>query len=170
MKKTTKVGLLVLSAMLLASAASALEIVKEVRVDSVNGDPVHEEFTFTGQGYEGFVLKAINGTAEGGNRISSAVIDLNGIKILGPADFNQKVSDVQRTIAPLDNENTLSVSLRSNPGGFIVLQVMGEPTLDLPPDPGPEGDTTIEGIDVNDNGVRDDIERWIGLNANRPEM
>jgi len=44
------------------------------------------------------------------------------------------------------------------------VQILGEPTLNLPPDPGPAGDETIEGVDVNENGVRDDIERWIGLN------
>ena len=33
--------------------------------------------------------------------------------------------------------------------------VMG---IDLPPDPGVEADKTIEGIDVNNNGIRDDVE------------
>ncbi|MEN8687786.1 MAG: hypothetical protein AB1Z50_09500, partial [Desulfuromonadales bacterium] len=36
-------------------------------------------------------------------------------------------------------------------------------------DPGPAGDETIEGVDVNDNGIRDDIERWIGLNFRSSE-
>jgi hypothetical protein len=49
------------------------------------------------------------------------------------------------------------------------VQILGEPTLNLPPDPGPAGDETIEGVDVNENGVRDDIERWIGLNYRNSE-
>ena len=28
----------------------------------------------------------------------------------------------------------------------------------LPPDPGPEADKTVEGIDANENGIRDDVE------------
>lgn len=31
----------------------------------------------------------------------------------------------------------------------------------LPPDPGEAGKATLEGIDANANGVRDDVERWI---------
>ncbi|MEP7162787.1 MAG: hypothetical protein ABI747_03420, partial [Candidatus Moraniibacteriota bacterium] len=33
----------------------------------------------------------------------------------------------------------------------------------LPPDPDEAGKATIEGIDSNGNGVRDDIERWIAV-------
>ena len=33
--------------------------------------------------------------------------------------------------------------------------VMGD---NLPPDPGPEADKTVEGIDANENGIRDDVE------------
>ena len=34
-------------------------------------------------------------------------------------------------------------------------------TIPLPPDPGEAGEATIEGIDANTNGVRDDVERFI---------
>jgi hypothetical protein len=33
----------------------------------------------------------------------------------------------------------------------------------LPPDPGAPGKATLDGIDSNKNGVRDDLERWIAL-------
>ena len=33
----------------------------------------------------------------------------------------------------------------------------------LPPDPGPAGMATLAGIDSNNNGVRDDVERYIAL-------
>ena len=33
----------------------------------------------------------------------------------------------------------------------------------LPPDPGEPGKATVAGIDSNGNGVRDDVERWIGF-------
>lgn len=149
---------------LTVSTGFALELVTEARIQSLTGEPVQDTVTFVGQGYEGFVLKIINGEVSGENRISSAVVSLNGIKILNPSDFNQNVSSINRSITPRDVENTLSVSLRSAPGGVLLVQVLGEPLLDLPADPGPAGDATIEGVDSNDNGIRDDIERWIGLN------
>jgi len=33
----------------------------------------------------------------------------------------------------------------------------------LPPDPGEAGRATLEGIDSGNNGVRDDVQRWIAL-------
>lgn len=38
---------------------------------------------------------------------------------------------------------------------LTLADVMGD---NLPPDPGPEADKTIEGIDANNNGIRDDVE------------
>lgn len=52
---------------------------------------------------------------------------------------------------------------------------MGGPCLpralrNAPPDPGPENDKTLAGIDANRNGVRDDVERYILENfSNEPE-
>jgi len=168
MKKTGFI-LMLLVACSLASTASALEVIAEARIESATGEPVQEGLRFWSQGYEGIVLNVQNGTEDGSNRVSSAVVSLNGVKVLSPADFNQKVAELQRSIAPHDQENILTVNLRSNPGGYLLVQILGEPTLNLPPDPGPAGDETIEGVDVNENGVRDDIERWIGLNYRSSE-
>lgn len=41
------------------------------------------------------------------------------------------------------------------------LSVVIPVAVNLPPDPGPVGDTTIQGIDADGDGVRDDIEREI---------
>lgn len=35
---------------------------------------------------------------------------------------------------------------------------------DLPPDPGPAGKLTIDGVDADKDGVRDDVQRWIAEN------
>ena len=164
MKKTSiMLVLMVVAVCLTATAGLAAQIVLEERIDSVTGSPVNEEFSFYGQGFEDFILKVQNGDEGGTNLVSSAIISLNGVKILGPSDFNQQVQVIDRAISPNDLENTLTVSLRSNPGGFLNVQILAEPTLNLPPDPGPAGDATIEGVDANDNGIRDDIERWIAL-------
>tara|TARA_B100002051_G_scaffold276205_1_gene323176 strand:+ start:1775 stop:2764 length:990 start_codon:yes stop_codon:yes gene_type:complete len=34
----------------------------------------------------------------------------------------------------------------------------------LPPDPGEEGELTLEGIDSDNDGLRDDVQRWIAIN------
>lgn len=156
-------ALMVVAVCLAATTSFAAQIVAEEQIVSATGSPVKEEFSFQGLGFEDFILKVQNGDESGANQISSAVISINGVKILGPSDFNQNVHILERAIAPNDLENTLTVSLRSNPGGFLKVQILAEPTLNLPPDPGPAGDATIEGVDVNDNGIRDDIERWIAL-------
>ena len=164
MKKTSMMlVLMVVAVCLTATTALAAQIVVEERIDSETGSPVKEEFSFYGQGFEDLILKVQNGDESGTNQVSSAIISINGVKILGPSDFNQKVQVLERVISPNDLENTLTVSLRSNPGGFLNVQILAETSLNLPPDPGSAGDATIEGVDVNDNGIRDDIERWIAL-------
>jgi len=48
------------------------------------------------------------------------------------------------------------------------IQVTVDPFL-LPPDPGEAGKQTLEGIDSDHDGVRDDIQRWIGINYQASE-
>ena len=169
MKKARKILMLLAVIGLTASTTLALELVTEARFDSVTGEPVKETVTFSGQGYENFVLKVINGDESGENHVASAIVSLNGVKILAPSDFNQNVQTLNRSIALQEADNVLSVNVRSNPGGYLIVQVLGEPTINLPPDPGPAGDETIEGIDTNENGIRDDVERWIGLSYRSSE-
>ena len=48
---------------------------------------------------------------------------------------------------------------------LIVLPACGssEPDDGLPPDPGEAGRATLEGIDSDEDGLRDDVQRWIAL-------
>ena len=169
MKKPGFILILLLVVCPITSTASALEVIAEARFESVQGKPLQEELRFSSQGYEEIVLAVQNGAENGADRVSSAVISLNGVKVLQPSDFSQKVANLQRVIVPHNLENVLSVSVRSKPDGYLVVQILGEPSLNLPPDPGPAGDEAIEGIDTDQNGVRDDIDRWIGLNYRNSE-
>ncbi|MBE0574506.1 MAG: hypothetical protein IH613_01285 [Desulfuromonadales bacterium] len=163
MKKSITCLLLLLVMVCQAPAASAGQVVAEQQLLSVTGEPVTHELVFSGNGYADFVLKIQNGEEDGSHRISSASVRLNGTKVLIPADFNQQVQILERSISPLPGDNILAVTMRSNPGGSLLVQVFGTPIFNLPPDPGPDGDATLEGVDVNGNGIRDDIERWIYL-------
>ena len=62
-------------------------------------------------------LVVLNGEANGRNRLSSAIILVNGVEVLGPSDFNQKVYRLEKTI-DLVPTNALTVELRSVPQGF----------------------------------------------------
>jgi hypothetical protein len=163
MKKSITCLLLLLGMVCQAPAASAQQVVAEQLLLSVTGEPVMHELVFSGSGYADFVLKIKNGEEDGSQRISSALVSLNGTKVLIPADFNQQVQTLERAISPLPGDNTLAVTMRSKPGGSLLVKILGTPTFQLPPDPGPDGDATLEGIDSNNNGIRDDIERWIYL-------
>ncbi|OIO70619.1 MAG: hypothetical protein COY36_00230 [Zetaproteobacteria bacterium CG_4_10_14_0_2_um_filter_55_20] len=53
---------------------------------------------------------------------------------------------------------------------FAIVLMLGAPlfsqagdSLSLPPDPGEAGKATLEGIDSDGDGVRDDVQRWIAL-------
>jgi len=155
--------LLIAGALGVPAALAEQQVVVEQRLVSLTGEPVTQELHFSGSGFADFLLRVQNGEADGTQRVSSALVSLNGAKVLAPADFNQKVQVLERVIAPLEGDNTLTVELRSNPGGSLLVQVLAAPTFVLPPDPGAAGDATLEGVDANANGIRDDIERWIYL-------
>ena len=147
-----------------APAAGAQQVVAESRFESAAGEPVSRELAFSASGYKDFVLAVQNGEADGSRRVSSALLALDGVKILAPSDFNQNVAAIERAISPkADGASLLAVTVRGNPGGFLHVRVLATPTFNLPPDPGPAGDATLEGVDSNGNGIRDDIERWIYL-------
>ena len=54
-------------------------------------------------------------------------------------------------------------------GGGDDTSVNPQPVIDLPPDPGPAGLETVEGIDSDADGVRDDVQRFIALEYQESE-
>ena len=54
-----------------------------------------------------------------------------------------------------DNSATTTGQVAANDASFLA---------NLPPDPGEAGKATLEGIDSDGDGVRDDVQRWIALN------
>src|SRR5688572_12692321 len=78
-----------------------------------------------------FTLKITNGAVGGTNRISSGWVKVNGVQVVGPADFGQNVATIERTLK-LSPNNTLEVRLASAPGGYITLTVAGRQILPVP--------------------------------------
>jgi hypothetical protein len=79
-----------------------------------------------------------NGEEDGENRVSSAIITLNGKDVFKTRDFNQNVYRL-RTAVELSANNKLSVELRSNPGSYLKIDIVSI-LENLPPlaDAGPD--------------------------------
>lgn len=98
------------------------------------GQPAPEtrSFTVPNPG-SGFTLRIENGGRDRQYRlVSSAVVRLNGIVVVGPSDFNQTVALIEREVA-LAADNELVVELRSVPGSGFTLTVLGDPPVTDPP-------------------------------------
>lgn len=67
-------------------------------------------------------IVVINGDADGSHRVSSASINLNGRRVVGPRNFNQRVDMIVEP-AELAEENELEIRLSSKPGAFLIVSV-----------------------------------------------
>lgn len=72
-----------------------------------------------------FIMTIVNGT-RGENMVDSAVVTLNGVKILSPASFSNRSRLIQTDVM-LGARNTLSVELRSAPGSYVHVLLTPKP-------------------------------------------
>ncbi len=72
--------------------------------------------------------------------VSSSVVTINGVQVLGPSNFNQNVSEVDVPVT-LQASNTISVQVRGQPGGTLAIQIVGfdnePPTITAKASPAP---------------------------------
>lgn len=96
------------------------------------GKPTNVSYTFPRlPGFAGpYRLIVTNGDNEGRARISSALIYLNGALVLSPSNLNQNIGQVSSQVGLLES-NTLAVQLRSKPGSFLKVSIVGQ-KVDLP--------------------------------------
>ena len=86
--------------------------------------PKTEQISFTVSDTTGpFLIRLTNGTSVGAQRVSSALVRLNGIEVFRPSQFNQNVPTLSRRVSPLPGENSLEVRLRSAPGSFVTIEL-----------------------------------------------
>ncbi|MBM9514701.1 PGAP1-like alpha/beta domain-containing protein [Desulfogranum marinum] len=115
------------------------------------GQPVTEYQTFPG--IEGpAVLRIYNGAEDDSvEKVSSTVISVNGGNVATPDNFNQNVDYVEVPIELIEGENSLSVQLKSKPGGMIRLSVVQEVEAEAAALVGPGGGTikTDSGIIID---------------------
>jgi hypothetical protein len=92
------------------------------RYTRLAGPPQTFTETFQHCGTAPCQLVVVNGNADGTNRVDSGSISLNGVQIVGPKDFNQKVGRIVKPVA-LSDQNQLTIRLASKPGSFIIVDV-----------------------------------------------
>jgi RHS repeat-associated protein len=82
----------------------------------------------------GYVLKVFNGGLEDTlfEQVSSSVITLNGVEVLGPNNFSQLVSYLEVPVALQPQQNTLRVEVRGKPGGALVIKIYPSVVIDYP--------------------------------------
>src|SRR6185369_7423002 len=74
-----------------------------------------------------YLLRIVNGGANGAlEKVTSAIIKVNGQEIAGTNDFNAKTPPALDKPVTLSATNELSVELRGNPGSGLTLSVLGE--------------------------------------------
>jgi PKD repeat protein len=92
--------------------------------------PVNEQVPFSVGTPGPYTLCILNGDAAGNYRVSSAVIQLNGAKVVDPSAFNQQVAQVIVPVT-LRASNLLEVEVRSKPGSYLTISIVGPPTLSV---------------------------------------
>lgn len=73
-----------------------------------------------------YTLKAFNGglVNDQTELVSSTVVTVNGVQVLGENNFNQNVQEVDVPVV-LQSTNTISVQVRGQPGGTLTIQIVG---------------------------------------------
>lgn len=94
------------------------------KITRETGTPINivKEFTIQDVNRE-YRLDIQNGEGKRG-RISSAVVKLNDSLIVGPSSFNKQVENVS-TMVKLLKSNKLEIEVRSQPGTFIMVKIVG---------------------------------------------
>lgn len=80
--------------------------------------------TFTSSQPGGNFLLLVENGKNGTNRVSAALIWVNGKQVIGARDFNNHVDLLTRSVV-LKATNEIKVELRSKPGSFITISIIG---------------------------------------------
>lgn len=70
-----------------------------------------------------FTLNVQNGEGKWG-RVSSAVVQLNGVQVVGPNEFNKQIDLITKSVS-LQQQNNITVEVRSKTGTSIVVTITG---------------------------------------------
>ncbi len=70
-----------------------------------------------------YTITVTNGRTDGSSRVSSGRVNINGVAVINPSDFNQNAGSIERDVT-LDASNTLSVDLTGgHADGLITISI-----------------------------------------------
>jgi hypothetical protein len=112
-----------------ARAASYL-LVSPQNYTRGTGAPVTETLNFTARDtVSTYTINLYNGGLADndvtGDLVSASVINLNGVSLFTPDEFNQTVVTLSKTIN-VNANNVLEVTLDGKPGGLLTIEIVGE--------------------------------------------
>ncbi|NWG12949.1 MAG: tandem-95 repeat protein [Acidobacteria bacterium] len=146
--RMTAYGMMVIFGMIAAAAIPQTAKGSEVAVfgktyirETQKPQVFTDTFTFSRPGGN-FILTVKNGK-NGSFRVSAALIWINGKQIIGVLDFNNQVDLLTRPVA-IEAVNEIKVELRSKPGDFITINILGI-DMNTPPvaEAGPDQTVTV---------------------------
>ena len=143
-------------------SGTAMTIFGPRRFDRTSGSPNQyvEQFSLPAGTTAPFTLHIQNGSLDGTDRVDSATIKVNGVSILTPSDLNENVASLDRTIT-LSAQNQLDVSLASDPGSYLIINITGtvpanDTTAPLLEVTNPLNDSTVTNSQITVTGTASD--------------
>lgn len=118
----TLLGVMSTTAIAPSAGAAATTVFGPTKYTRAAGSPRTFTETFPHCGSAQCQLVVINGNDDGTNRVTSASIFLNGVRILGPSAFKKRVGRIAEPVALADH-NELRIRLASKPGSFVIVSV-----------------------------------------------
>lgn len=97
------------------------------------------------------IVRVYNGAVDGAyeyEKVSSAVLSLNGVDILTSKSFNQNVDLIEKRVDLVAGENTLECILKSKPKGTLQVKIFKPVEADAASVIGPEGGL----VEITDTG------------------
>jgi len=91
----------------------------EFLFERTKGNPKEYIDTINGPIGDSIKIIIINGDEYGENRVSSATITLNGVKLFSPKDFNENVDTLEKVVVLTADCNELVTQVAGSPGSFI---------------------------------------------------
>jgi murein DD-endopeptidase MepM/ murein hydrolase activator NlpD len=107
-----------------SSFAIEVTLLEPMQCAKIGDEPTTYTESFPGLVGEGRLIIE-NGDEFGDHRVSSAEIYLNGVLVIGPKSFNQKVGHIESSVS-LVEQNSITVIVDRKPGCFLTVQVFQE--------------------------------------------
>jgi hypothetical protein len=105
-----------------ATETAAAPVFGPVQLERTTGAPNDFSYRFRVCSPGAVYRLVVENGEKGKDRVSSAIIHLNGEEVFRYSEFSQRSGRVERTVS-LQDDNTLGIKLGGGPGGFLAIHV-----------------------------------------------